>query len=417
MAAPPDKLSESASAQRWIGQFEPSDQDNAASLIDRLELFNETQVAKAISRQLDAIDTVPGRVALYAEREIAEATAFPIEAYTDAHGRQRDRAVPNAPFKPVAPRRGATRVGSEGWMAFLISQAVKANPRFVNHPSPRQYLSPNKQNRIRKIVIVTDFIGSGDRIWTMLDKFWRVPTFVAWWSRGYIQFHIVAAAGTNGGVARVKTHPCKATVGVTALVPTLTGPQPKPWAAVWLELVNRYGKAHEKPLGHKETSALVAFEYGMPNNVPAILGEKFKHWKPFYRGRAPHDLRPFFGLPPTVTDLLRSAVEHRWARLKDALDFRSRRRDRTEMLAFLLALRGRWHADAEIEVAERSGLPTEDVVRLRRVAMAAGWISDRSRLTDRGRKVLKAGTVKRKRESKTVAGSTALYYPTSLRVS
>jgi len=410
-------LSESLSARRWIDQFDLCDQNEAASLIDRLELFSETQVADAIARQLEAIDTVSGRVALYAEREVAEATAFPIERYFDAHGRARERAMPNARFKPVAPRRGATRVGSEGWMAFLISQAVKANPRFVNHPSPQQYLSTNKRNRIRKIVIVTDFIGSGDRIWTMLDKFWRVPTFAAWWSRGYIRFHIVAAAGTSAGVARIRSHPCKATVGVGSVVPALTGPQPKHWAAAWLALVSQYGKGHDKPLGHKGIAALVAFEYGMPNNVPAILGEKFKRWKPFYRGRAPHDLRPFFGLPPTWADLLRSAVEHGWAEFKHALDFRSRRRDRTEMLAFLLALRGRWHSDAEIEVAERSGLPTESVLRLRRVAMDAGWISDRSRLTDSGRKLLKAGTMKTKRMTKTVVGSTVPYYPTSLRVS
>lgn len=417
MADRPDKLSESTSARRWIDQFKLGDQDDAASLIDRLELFNETQVAEAIARQLESIDTRPGRVALYAEREIAEATAFPIEAYTDAHGRLRDRAVMNATFKPVSPRRGATRVGSEGWIAFQISQAIKANPRFVNHPSPKQYLSTNKQNRIRKIVIVTDFIGSGDRIWTMLDKFWRVPTFAAWWSRQYIRFHIVAAAGTSVGVARIKLHPCKATVGVVAVVPTLTGPQPKKWAAAWLSLARRYGKNHHKPLGHGDIAALIAFEYGMPNNVPAILGEKFKHWKPFFRGRASSDLRPFFGLPPTATDLLRSAVEHRWAQLKHALDFRSRRRDKTEMLAFLLALRGQWHTDAEIEVAERSGLPTENVARLHRQAMAAGWISDRSRLTDSGRKLLKAGTVPRKRVSNTVVGSTEVYYPKSLRVS
>ena len=412
-----DKMSESASALRWIGQFKPLDRRDAASLIDRLDLMNETQVAEAISQQLEAMNTVSGRVALYAEREIAQATAFPVETYTDAHGQPRQRAVPNAAFKAVSPRRGTTRVGSEGWMAFLISQAIKANPRFVNHPAPRQYLSTNAKNRIRQIVIVTDFIGSGDRIRTMIDKFWRVPTFAAWWSRGYVRFHIVAAAGTSVGITRIKSHPCKPTVGVTKVVPTLIGPSPRRWAARWLSLVDRYGKAHGKPRGHAETAALVAFEYGMPNNVPAVLGEKFTGWKPFYKGRAPNDLRSFFGLPRTRAELLRGAVENTWGLFKHALDFRARRRDRAEMPAFLLALRGRWHKDAEIEVAERSGLPTDDVRRLRDVALAAGWMNDRGRVTESGRKLLKAGTVMRKEVSKTVVGSTALYYPSSLRVS
>ncbi|WP_046899425.1 hypothetical protein [Gluconobacter oxydans] len=417
MANLPDKLSESKTAKRWIDQFNIRDRDDAASLIDRLELFNEARVTDAILRQIQAIDTALGRVALYAEREIAEATAFPIETYTDRHGRLRERAVKNATFKAVAPRRGSARVGSEGWLAFLISQTVKANPRFVNHPAPQQYLSTNTKNRIRKIVILTDFIGSGDRIWTMLDKFWRVPTFAAWWSRGYIRFHIVAATGTSVGIARIKLHPCKAIVDVDTVVSTLTGTPPKRWAATWLALVQRYGRAHKEPLGHAGTAALVAFEYGMPNNVPAILGEKFKGWKPFYKGRAPHDLHSFFGLSPTLSDLLRSALENSWARVRHKVDFRSRRRDRAEVPAFLLALRGRWHTNAEIEVAERSGLHPKDVLRLRDVALTSGWITNQGRLTDSGRKLLKASTVKHRKASKMVVGSTARYYPTSLRVS
>ncbi|WP_284126597.1 phosphoribosyltransferase-like protein [Parerythrobacter aestuarii] len=417
MSNQPEALSESKTAQRWIAQFDDGDREDAASLVDRLELFNEGQVTDAITRQLEEIDTAQGRVALYAEREISQATAFPIETYSNPHGNLSERAVAHAKFKPVSPRRGATRVGSEGWMAFLISQAIKANPRFVNHPAPRQYNSAKRTNRIRQIVIVTDFIGSGDRIWTMLHKFWRVPTFAAWWSRGYIRFHVVAAVGTSGGVARIKSHPCRPTVCVANVVSTLTGPQPKPWAEKWLRLAKRYGKDHDQPLGHKETAALVAFDYGMPNNVPAVLGQQFKRWKPLFSGRAPSDLRSFFGLPQTTADLLRSSIENQWAKLKRVLDFRSRRRDRAEMLAFLLALRGRWHADAEVEVAERSGLPTQDVLRLRGVAMSAGWISESSRLTDSGRKLLKAGLARRRREVNKVAGSNAPYYPTSLRVS
>ena len=91
MEKPSIPLSESKSARRWLDQFAPGDRDDAASLIDRLELFNESQIAQAISRQLEAIDTAPGRVALYAEREIAEATIFPIETYVDAQGQRRDR--------------------------------------------------------------------------------------------------------------------------------------------------------------------------------------------------------------------------------------------------------------------------------------------------------------------------------------
>lgn len=417
MAEIDSKLSSSATAQGWISQFEAGDQDAAATLLDRLTLMNESEVADRIFQQLEAITVSKGRIALYAEREIAEATAFPLEEYVDAAGKSCTRAVPSAKFMAVKPKRGATRVGSEGWMAFLISQAVKANPKYVNHPSPAQYTTASPSNRISRVVIVTDFIGSGDRIWTMLEKFWRVPTFAAWWSRGYIRFHVVAAAGTSAGIARIKSHKCGPTFGVSTVIASLTGPAPKPWAANWLRLANFYGRKHASPLGHKNSAALVAFDYGMPNNVPAILVEKFAGWKPFYRGRAPKDLRPFFGLPPTAWDLLRNVAEQQWTKVRKAFSFRARRRDKATMLSFLIALRGRWHADAEIEVAERSGLQTDEVIRLRKVATTAGWISERGRITDSGRKLLKAGTKPVRKAPKMLAGSIEPYYPTSLRVS
>lgn len=412
------KLSESATATRWLAQFDDLDQAEAADLLDRLVLLSEAQVSERIFSQLDAISCAQGRIALYAEREIPQKTAFAVEQYVDSKGVTRSRAVPNARFEAVRPRRGSTRVGSEGWMAFLVSQAVKANARYVGHPSPKQYTSSTPAGRIRKVVIVTDFIGSGDRLWNMLERFWRVPTFTAWWSRGYVRFHIVAAAGTAAGIAKVKTHRCRPEVHCATVVPTLgKGMIANPWAKGWTALAKSYGKSHPEPLGYKASGALVAFEYGMPNNVPAILGERFKGWRPLYKGRAPSDLNPLFGLPPTSWHLIRNIAEQRLAQLRRALDFKSRRHDRLEMLAFLLTIRGRWHTDAAVEIAEKSGLRTDDVLRLRDRAAAVGWISSQGRLTDEGRKLVRAGVSLVPKATRSVAGRLHPYYPRSLRVS
>ena len=156
-------------------------------------------------------------------------------------------------------------------------------------------------------------------------------------------------------------------------------------------------------------------EYSVTIDVRKI--EAGDGWKPFYRGRAPNDLRPFFGLPPTTWHLLRNVAEQQWIKARKALSFRARRREKIAILSFLIALRGRWHADAEIEVAERSGLQTDEVIRLHKIAKAAGWISERGRITDSGRKLLKAGTKPAKKTPKMLAGPIEPYYPTSLRVS
>lgn len=413
----PPKLSECATAQRWLAQFDEIDQAEAADLLDRLILLSEAQVSERIFSQLDSITCPQGRLALYAEREITEKSAFAIEQYADINGIMRSRAVPKARFEAVKPRRGSTRVGSEGWMAFLVSQAVKANSRYVGYPSPKQYSSTNPASRIRKVVIVTDFIGSGDRLWNMLERFWRVPTFTAWWSRGYIRFHIVAAAGTAAGIAKVKTHRCRPELHCATVVPTLGSMNAASSAKGWAALAKSYGKAHPEPLGYKASGALVAFEYGMPNNVPAILGERFTGWRPFYRGRVPSDLNPLFGLPPTSWQLLRRIVEERLSQLRSALDFKSHRRKRSEMLVFLLTIRGRWHSDTKVEISEKTGLRTDDIMRLRNSALGAGWISSQGRLTDQGRKLIRAGISPISKMEQGIAGRLHPYYPASLRVS
>ena len=413
----PPMLSASATARRWLAQFNDVDQADAAELLDRLILLSETQVSERIFSQLDAIVCQQGRIALYAEREIPETTAFAVEQYIDLKGVTRNRAVPSSQFEAVKPQRGSTRVGSEGWMAFLVSQAVKSNARYVGHPSPKQYTPSSLAGRIRKIVIITDFIGSGDRLWNMLERFWRVPTFAAWWSRGYIRFHVVAASGTAAGITKVKTHRCRPEVHCATVVPTLSSMGSIANAKRWAALSKTYGNAHPEPLGYKSGGALVAFDYGMPNNVPAILGARFKGWRPLYNGRAPGELNPFFGLPPTNWTLIVRIAEQRIAQLRRALDFKSRSRDRSEMLAFLLTIRGRWHSDTAVEIAEKSGLRTDDIMRLRDRAMASGWISSKGRLTNEGRKLVRAGVSIVPKTVISVAGRLHPYYPISLRVS
>jgi hypothetical protein len=135
------QLSATETGKAWLSQFAFPDRPAAASLLDALTLINDEQVATALRSLLaDLAEHRSGlrkRVALYAEREIAEATAFRVALVTDDDGRLRRRAIGRHGPSAVRPIRGSTRVGSEGWVAFVISQAVKASPGiFLNHPGP-----------------------------------------------------------------------------------------------------------------------------------------------------------------------------------------------------------------------------------------------------------------------------------------
>jgi hypothetical protein len=226
----------------WVRQFSTADQRSAAELLDALLLLSEREVSDSILRSLSKIasswsDKKRHPVALYAEREMAEARVFEVKPILGLDGKLHQRAVGPGPA-PVKPRRGKRRVGSEGPGAFLISQAVTKHRRvFMNHPSPDQIRS----RKVRSIVIVTDFIGSGTRVTTFLDRFWRVTSVRAWWSRGWVKFGVVACAGTRAGIAAVELHAAKPRCTVEHIVPTVEGQSYPNHVRAWRHLIANYG--------------------------------------------------------------------------------------------------------------------------------------------------------------------------------
>ena len=75
----------------------------------------------------------------------------------------------------------------------------------MNHPGPERLRGKTTAG---EIVIVTDFLGSGTRVSTMLDKFWAVPTVRSWKSRDMIQFRVVAAAAIPSALSKVVAIGC-----------------------------------------------------------------------------------------------------------------------------------------------------------------------------------------------------------------
>jgi len=399
------RLSETQTGKAWISQFDTGDQPDAARLLDALRLMDDADVSNAIRgllQQLCEERIGPRRrIALYAEREISKRYAFDVVSRTK-HGVKRIRAVGSV-VPAVKPRRGQTRVGSEGPMAFIVSQAVETWPKsYVNHPGPDRFRG---RRPIGAIAIVTDFIGSGTRVSDMLTKFWNVPSVRSWRSRGWIDFFVVAAAGTANGVARVGAHRAEPVVRVAEIVPTLAGggsARPR-----WRAIAERYGPPDE-PLGYGNTAALVAFSYRMPNNAPAIIRRSFGAWKSLFQGSAPQELWPLFGADQKRR-LTEAAAE---LGLEIAGDLHS---GEARVALFLASIQGRFRPGSEVALAEMSGLSVPDVLQLYRSALKQGLLSDQGRLTDAGHKALAASEREMPRRA-VVPTETAPYYPKRLRV-
>ena len=405
-------LSQTPTAIRWMGKFPLAQQQALASLLDTILLLDDTAVADALLTELKAISP-SDRVALYAEREVAEAEFFVSENFVGTDGNITRRAVGRRGPPAVKPKRGSSRVGSEGFIAFTISQVVKQDSRFLNHPGPDRFRKKGKKG-VRHIAIVTDFIGSGTRIRKQLDALWRVPTIASWHSLGLIRFHVVAAVSTAEGIEYIEKHRSRPKVCARFIAPTLGKHTPRREAEVWTELAIKWGPSTE-PLGYQDGGALVAFRYGFPNNAPRFLWDKGSERPPLFHGPAPSDAIDAFRTGSSgLTRLLRAfrSAAH-WLRTRAMLIFQSP--ERAQKVLFLSSLRGRWKPGKEIEIALRTGLTVPEVVRLRIDTFQHGWIGADGRITDLGRTLLKAASVK-PRQKPVVRTNGAAYYPRRLRV-
>lgn len=408
-------LSSYPTAQAWLAQFDraPADRTYAAAMLDAMMLLNEEQVSAAIRTQLYRFaDTRTGRhrrAALYAEREFTEKAFFQSEETIDARGRVHHRAIGRTGPPAVKPVRGGTRVGSEGFVASIISTVVESRPDiFMNNPGPDRIRG--KTAPPGAIVIVTDFVGSGSRVRTILDAMWAVPTVRSWRSRGLIEFFVVGAAGTAAGIGNLKRHRLRPGVMVEHVPPTLAG---SGWQQefAWYNLVNGYGPDAGRGAprwGFGNSGALIAFNYRIPNNTPAILHKSEGGWRALYDGAAPNDLRPAFGLR-SESEAVAAAASTTGVTLAPSL---SAADARTVLLLSLM--RGRWRHGKEIALAERTGLPAPTVMDFLVGAVRDGLLRLDGRLTDAGYTLVAAGK-RAERRRPSIPIEPEPYYPEQLR--
>jgi hypothetical protein len=375
-------------------------------------LLSEDDVAAAIRSQLHSLALRRSgrrhKVALYTEREFAESTIFKSAPTADRHGKIRIRAYGNRGPQAVQPTRGRSRVGSEGWTAFLISQAVEASRTiYLNHPGPDRI----RRHKVGLIAIVTDFIGSGGRVNTMLDKFLRVPSVRSWLSNRWINFAVVAAAATSDGMAQVSRHRSKPTLYVCHVVPSLATFADQATARAWKRLTLIYGPRSGRgagPQGYQDGGALVAFSYRTPNNTPLLLHERDNGWSPLFQGPPSDDMRPAFGLPPLGVRVSLAATATGQGLAADLSAEEGR------VILVLRAIRGRWLPKQEVGFAERTGLTVPEVLGAKARAQALGLLTAEGRLTDDGQKLVRAGS-KTERRRPDIPTRTEPYYPLVLR--
>jgi hypothetical protein len=288
------QFSQTDAASEWLSQISDPDRDTAASLLDSMMLVGmEPLIASIRALIISHSKSIDGPVGLYVERKMSRnpggiVPLFIEEKTTDG----RLRAVGRGP-SPIVPESIDPEVGSEGILAWLITELCREQPnKFVSHPGPDQIRSL----RVRCFLLLTDFIGSGKRAHDYLSAAWTVKSVRSWHSGHQLTFAVVAYSGTLTGIKRVDGHPSTPKISIVAPAPTIDsefGSQ----AAKYKALCKKYdpvGRPGKLSLGFAGTGALIAFSHGCPNNAPRFLYRESASWKPLFGGRVTARSRAYF---------------------------------------------------------------------------------------------------------------------------
>lgn len=410
-----DALSKTNTGKKWLSNFDTADRPAARSLLDNLLLINLNEVSDLIHEQLEELSFERSgkrkAVALYAEREFQQNLIFDVQRTKGANGSVKERAVGVKGPSPVKPIRGGVRVGSEGIIASLISQAVKKHSGIlINTPGPDRFRS--KRSPISTIAIVTDFIGSGKRLLSMLNKFWNVRTVRSWHSAGLINFVVIAAAATAEGARAVGFHVSCPDVRFSRAVPALDSSRFEQHHGDWDVLLGKFSEESPEDefiWGFQNSAAMVLFSYGIPNNAPSILWKGYRKIKPLYVGNSPPELRELFWSGSKSEQVERAARE-RGHNLDAVADVKEQ-----IMLLVLQELRGRYSKKKVRELSERLSFSSADITEALNVAYLREFIDSVGRLTEKGYDELRAQNVERHGKI-IVPTNTEPYYPISLRV-
>ena len=403
-------LSDTSTGTSWLEQFGGAERETAAEFIDEVLLVSQHDFANGLRELLDELadqcKDSTRKMALYAERPVKKVFGkIPAFFPNSRHGRAKGTGVP-----PIIVDHRDQEVGSEGVVAQLITDYCRRKPSIaLTHPGPTKMRNDN----VRKIVILTDFIGSGDRITRMLESFRYVASLRSWRSYGLVRFVVIAYSGTIKGVAAVRSHKLRPEVRIQAGCPTITNTFYGTQRMHMEALCKAHPRRHVDPLGYKDSAVLIAFAHGCPNNVPPILHSRASGWIPLFAGRSTSNVTKAFSSEwdGLILDQRTQRLLKIWEVRGNLMSF-----DQDSWISTMLILAaaeaGLWTPE---NISAHTHLRIAQVTSLVELANDVRWLTEAGRLTRLGRKELARLRRRRARMPVLPSDTNIFYYPTQLR--
>jgi hypothetical protein len=392
--------------KNWLAQFGADDQEVARKIVANLTLVSHTEFERVIQKAFEDLSSGHEHpIAFFAVREVEKQKSY-FELYTNPVTGEIDALAPGSDH------------GSDARVAAAIRNYCKTDPdRLLNHPG----LNKLKHRKCRTVVLVDDFIGSGERTTEFINSFWMDPTFVSWLSLKYLKLVVIAYSGTERGIKRVSKHKAKPEIIIERSCPTF---RDMPWSSELrksvLDICQRYGRRTSAGYwwdGYGSALAALAFEHGCPDNAPAILWaptEDTKPWSPLFPNRViMAGEKSVF--PPEIVcgDTLTTLLEVGQKRLAASGQL-TRRGAAGELILLILALiaKGQRRQSA---LSFATGLNRETCVKIIQRLIKWGFLTPLIRLTDRGRAELAAAKEQGKVYGGVLDRGDAPYFPKQLR--
>ena len=273
-----ESIENSSEVQTWLKQFPTGKIPSAIDLLLNLRFITRDSFSEWTKTRLT---TLSGSVcAIFAVRKLGAN----VQSIWDKAGNIIDRP--------------ASSLGSEDLVQSVISNLIKAgNGNLLDHPS----LKIMKESQVRRIVLLDDSIGSGERISFFLKSLMRNKSLLSWWSYGLINVYVIAYSRSLEGSARIlkdmagSDHPLRKYRKSVKIrfVSILTYDEyslMSRWGSQYQNIIDLCDSINSQPTlirrGFGGTMSNVIFYHSVPDNVPGMLWYNSSTWRALFPERS-----------------------------------------------------------------------------------------------------------------------------------
>lgn len=279
----PFKIDTSPEINEWLSQFPENKKPIAKLLLSRLKFVSRDSYSEWLNQIIVSKIDNSSNVALYSIRKLTQESDSKI-VYWD-----KDR-------QPI--RRPGDSLGSEDLVYSLISNLARLyKDNLLDHPS----LIKLKSKRIRDYILIDDSIGSGDRVVEFINSMLNHPTFLSWWSLGWVKIHIISFARTVEAEKNILMNIKGSTSSKRKIKKSSKITFMSKIVYQRSDLHHRWGENYEQiyelcktqkkirswaRLGYGNVFSNIIFYHSVPNNIPGVIWFENSNWKSLMPHRA-----------------------------------------------------------------------------------------------------------------------------------